>query len=167
MKEHDCYLANWAWLKGRNNQGGLATWHKIFQRSSSPHLNFCKAKSSLDGCDSMLHDDWLDIPWVVILHSFCFKPKMVSDKNTRRNILIIMFLCSLHKGIIAKGESSGYLLKMLILGQKAHPWETFKLCFYVGEVVSPSTPTFVYLSQDSHNEICNIYDKQMHLQPPF
>ena len=30
MKEHNYYIANSAWLKGRNNQGGLATWHKIF-----------------------------------------------------------------------------------------------------------------------------------------
>ena len=81
MKEHDCY---WAWFKGRDNQDELATWHKIFQRNPSPRLEFCKTKSSLYGCDSVLHDDWLDIPWVVILHSFCFKPEMVSDKNTRK-----------------------------------------------------------------------------------
>jgi hypothetical protein len=37
----------------------------------------------------------------------------------------------------------------------------------VGEVVSPPTPIFAYLSQDSHNEIYNIYDKYIHLQPPF
>ena len=61
MKENDCYLANLAWLKGRDPDE-LATWHKVFQRSSSPTLEFCKAKSSLYGCDSMLHDEWLDIP---------------------------------------------------------------------------------------------------------
>jgi hypothetical protein len=27
---------------------------------------------------SMLHDDWLDIPNIVILHSFYFEPIMVS-----------------------------------------------------------------------------------------
>ena len=118
MKENDCYLANWAWLKGRDNQDELATWHKIFQRSSSPTLEFCKAKSSLDGCDSMLHDDWLDIPWVIIVRPFCFKPRIVSDNNTRRNIFIIMFLCSFHKGITAEGENSYYLSKVLVLGQK-------------------------------------------------
>ena len=59
MKEHDGY---WAWFKGRDNQDELATWHKIFQRSLSPTLEFCKAESSLDDrtligeCDSMLHD---------------------------------------------------------------------------------------------------------------
>ena len=118
MKENDCYLANWAWLKGRDNQDELATWHKIFQRSSSPILEFCKAKSSLDGCDSMLHDDWLDIPCVVILLSFCFKPRMVSNKNTQRNIFTIILICLFHKGITAKGESSCYLPKVLVLGQK-------------------------------------------------
>ena len=66
----------------------------------------------------MLHDNCLDIPCVILLHSFCFKPRMVSGKNTRRNIFIIIFLCSFHKGIIAKGESSCYLPKVLVLGQK-------------------------------------------------
>ena len=162
-KKHDCY---WAWFKGRDNQDKLATWHKIFQRSPSSRLEFCKAKSSLDGCDSMLHDDWLHIPWVTILHSFCFKPRMVSDKNTRGNIFTIMFLCSLHKGIIAKSESSCYLPKVLALGQKLVLGKPSN-CTQVGEVVSPPTSTFVYLSQDLHNEICNIYDKYMHLQPLF
>jgi hypothetical protein len=77
----------------------------------------------------MLHDDWLDIACVVILRSFCFKPTMVSDKNTQRNILTIIFLCSFHKGIIAKGQNSCYLPKVLVLGQKARPWETFELHF--------------------------------------
>ena len=49
MNEYDCCLASWAWFKGRDNQDELATWHKIFQRSSSPTLEFCKAESSLDG----------------------------------------------------------------------------------------------------------------------
>ena len=66
----------------------------------------------------MLHDKWLDIPCVIILHSFCFKPKMVSDKNTQRNIFTIIFLCSLNKGIVAKDENLCYLPKVLVLGQK-------------------------------------------------
>ena len=69
-------------------------------------------------CDSMLHDDWLGMPCVFILHYFCFKPKMVSDKNTRRNILTIILLCSFHKGITERGESSCYPPKVLVLGQK-------------------------------------------------
>ena len=91
----------------------------MFLEKSIPSLNFA-TKSSLDDrtimceCDSMLHDDWLDIPSVFILHSFCFKPKMVSDKNTRRNIFIIIFLFSFHKDIIANGESSCYLPKVLV-----------------------------------------------------
>ena len=34
----------------------------FFDRSSSPGLEFCKAKSSLDRCDSILYGVWLDIP---------------------------------------------------------------------------------------------------------
>ena len=49
---------------------------------------------------------------------FFFKSRMVNDKNTWRNIFTIIFLFSFHKGIIAKGESSCYLLKVLVLGQK-------------------------------------------------
>ena len=66
----------------------------------------------------MLQDNGLDIHCVVILHSFYFKPKIVSDKNTQRNIFTIIFLLSSHKGITTKGESSGYLSKVLVLGQK-------------------------------------------------
>ena len=124
MKEHDCCLANLS-MASRQRQLKLATWHKIFQRSSSHSLEFCKAKSSLDGCDSMLHDGWLDIPGFVILHSFCFKPRMVSDKNTQRNIFTIIFLGLFHKGITTEGENSYYLSKVLALGQRAHPRETF------------------------------------------
>ena len=132
MKKHDCY---WAWFKGRDNQDELATWHKIFQRSPSPRLEFCKAKSSLDGCDSVLHDDWLDIPWVIIVHSFCFKPEMVSDRNTQRNIFTTMFLCLFHKGITTEGENSYYLLKVLSLGQKLILGKPSN-CTQVGEVIS-------------------------------
>ena len=117
-------------------------------------------------CDSMLHDNWFDIPCVVILHSFCFKPRMVSDKNTRRNIFTIIFLCSLHKGIIAKDGNSYYLPKVLVLGQKLVLGKPSN-CTQVGEVVSPPIPTSGYLSQDSHNKIYNIYDKHMNLQSPF
>ena len=113
MKEHDCC---WAWFKGKDNQDELATWHKIFQRSPSPRLEFCKVKSSLYGCDLVLHHDWLNIPWVIILHYFCFKLGMVSDKNTWRNIFTIMFVCLFHKGITTEGENSYYLPKVLVLG---------------------------------------------------
>ena len=87
-------------------------------------------------------------------------------KNARRNIFIIMFICSLHKGITAKSESSCYLLKVLVLGQKLVLGKPSN-CTQIGEVVFPPTSTFVYLSQDSHNEICNIYDKQCIYNHPF
>ena len=69
-------------------------------------------------CGSMLHDDWLDIPCVIILHSFRFKYEMVSDKNVWRNIFTTMFIYLFHKGITAEGENSYYLPKVLALGQK-------------------------------------------------
>ena len=116
----------------------------VFKGKSIPQLEFCKAKSSLDGCDSMLHDDWLDIPWVVILHSFCFKPGMVSDKNTQRNIFTIMFLGLFHKGITTEGKNSYYLPNVLVLGQELVLGKPSN-CTQVGEVVSPPTLTFVYL----------------------
>jgi hypothetical protein len=54
----------------------------------------------------MLHDDWLGIHDVVIAHLFCFKPGIVSDKNTRRNIFTTIFPYSIHKGITAEGANS-------------------------------------------------------------
>jgi hypothetical protein len=41
MKEHDCYLANCACLKGRDNQDNLVTWQEMFFGNSIPHLEFC------------------------------------------------------------------------------------------------------------------------------
>ena len=139
---------------------------RCFQGSLSPSLNFA-AKSSLDGCDSMLYDDSLDKPCVVILCSFCFKPEMVSDKNTRRNILTIIFICSFHKSITTKGENSCYLPKVLVLGQKAHPWETFELCFKLVKWFPLQHQSLCTYLKIQHNEIYNIYDKQTRLQPPF
>ena len=70
------------------------------------------------------------------------------------------------QGHYRKSESSCYLLKVLALGQKLVLGKPSNYT-QVGEVVFPPTSTFVYLSEDSHNDICNIYDKHMHLQPPF
>ena len=75
-----------------------------------------------------------------------------------------MFACSLHKGIIAKGESSCYLPKVLALGQKLVLGKPSN-CTQVGEVVYPPTSTFVYLSQDSHNEICNMINTCIYNHP--
>ena len=70
------------------------------------------------------------------------------------------------QGITAKSESSCYLSKVLALGQKLVLGKPSN-CTQVGEVLSPPTSTLLYLSQDSHNKICNIYVNFIHLQPPF
>ena len=115
----------------------------------------------------MLHDNWLNIPCVVILHSFCFKPGMVSDENTRRNIFTIIFLFSFHKGITAKGESSCCLLKVLVLGQKLILGKPSNCAFkLVKWFPLQHQPLGAYLKIHAI-EICNIYDKHMHLQLPF
>ena len=114
----------------------------------------------------MLHDNWLDIPCVVILHPFCFKPWMVSDKNTRRNIFTIIFLCSFHKSIIAKRWNSCYLPKVLVLGQKLILGKPSNCVKLVRWFPLQHQPLCTYLKIHPH-EICNIYDKYMHLQPPF
>jgi hypothetical protein len=72
---------------------------------------------------------------------------MVSDKNTQRNNFTIIFLCSFHKGIIPKDESSGYLTEVLVLGQNLVLGKP-SILPHVGEVASPPTPIFVYLPQD-------------------
>ena len=144
----------------------------MFLEKSIPSLNFA-TRSSLDDrtlmceCDSMLHDDWLDIYCVIILRSFCFKPAMVSGKNTWRNIFhnyISMLISQGHYSkrwkLMLSPESACFKTKCSSLGN-------LRIALQVGEVVSPLTPTFVFLSQDSHNEIYNIYDKHIHLQPPF
>ena len=114
----------------------------------------------------MLHDNWLDIPCINILHSFCFKPRMVSDKNTQRNIFTIIFLCLFHKGITTKGESSCCLPKVLVLGQKLILGKPSNCVKLVRWFPLQHQPLCTYLKIHA-NEIYNIYDKYMHLQLPF
>jgi hypothetical protein len=114
----------------------------------------------------MLHDKWLDIPCVIILHSFCFKPRIVSDKNIQRNISTIIFLFSFHKGITTKGESSCCLLKVLVLGQKLILGKPSNHAMLVRWFPLQHQPLGAYLNIHT-NEIYNIYDKHMHLQLSF
>ena len=167
MKEHDCYLANWAWLKGRGNQHGIS----FFREVHPPNMNFATQNQVWTiefshECGSMLYDDWLGIHCVVILYSFYFKPGMVSDKKYSRNIFTIIFLCSFHKGITAKDESSCYLPKVLVLGQKLVLGKPPN-AFLIGEVVPLQHQLLSAYLKIHANEIYNIYDKHMHLQPPF
>jgi hypothetical protein len=153
--------------------------HSLFLFSSFIHVEWvvssyakllkfvmCLASSSI-WIHPMTYLNWIES--FLALSSFViFVPSLewLVTENTQRNVLIIISLCSFYEDIIAEGESSSYLSKVLALGHKlvlAKPW----IVLQVGEVVSPPTPIFAYLSQDSHNEIYNIYDKYIHLQPPF
>ena len=87
-------------------------------------------------------------------------------KNAQRNIFTTMFLCLFHKGITAEGENS-LSSKSACFRTEARPWETLELCFKLVKWFSlQHQPLYTYLKIHA-NEICNIYDKHMHLQPPF
>jgi len=66
--------------------------------------------SSLDEFNSVLHDDWLDIPCTCLsfIWSSCSNPRKVSDKNTRRNIFTIIIICSIHQVMLQIIKSSCY-----------------------------------------------------------
>jgi hypothetical protein len=65
-------------------------------RKLSAKLEFCK-KSSLDGSNSMLHDDWLDIPYVC--HSFVLFALDLERLVARiPEGIFSQSLCSFHKG---------------------------------------------------------------------
>ena len=77
-----------------------------------------------------------------------------------------MFLCSFHKGITAEGENS-LSSKSACFRTEACPWETLELCFILVKWFPlQHQPLGAYLKIHA-NKICNIYDKHMHLQPPF
>jgi hypothetical protein len=69
-------------------------------------LNF--AKSRLDECDSMLYNDWLDIPMFVIPLIFCSKLGRVSDRNTQRNIFTLKLYAHFTRAAQQKGEHLCY-----------------------------------------------------------
>ena len=92
---------------------------------------------------------------------------MVSGKNIWRNIFTVIFLCSFHKGIIAKDENSCCLPKSACFRIEAHPWETFESRFsLVRWFPLQYQPLGAYLKFYA-NKIYSIYDKYMHLQPLF
>ena len=111
------------------------------------------------------------IGWTYLASSsfilFASNLEWLVTKNTRRNIFTTIFLCSLHRGIITKGESSCCLSKSACFRTEARPWETFESHFrLVRWFPLQHQPLGAYLKIHA-NEICNIYDKHMHLQPPF
>ena len=116
-----------------------------------------------------MHDNGLDIPFIVILHSFYFRPRMVSGKNTRRNIFTIILLCLFSQGYYNKRWKLMLSPESACFETKAHPWETFELCFKLVEWFPSNTNLCVPISRlmPTHNEICNIYDKHISLQPLF
>ena len=78
---------------------------------------------------------------IVILRSFCSRPKMVSDKNTRRNILTIIALCSLHRGIIEKDKLLCYFPQSACFRTKSSSLGNLRNVIQDGEVVSLTLPT--------------------------
>ena len=81
-------LASWAHHKGNNDQDNLATWHEMILRTPSPILEFCKMQNQAwmieFSCewDFMLHNAWLDIPYVFLLFI-----EMIRDKHTWRRLI--------------------------------------------------------------------------------
>ena len=131
-----------------NQQHGI----RFFREVHPPHLNFVGQNQvwmDVIQCCMMIGWTYLALSSFIL---FCFKPRMVSDKNNRRNIFTIIILVLFHKGITTEGKNSYYLPNVLVLGQELVLGKPSN-CTQVGEVVSPPTSTFVYLSQDSHNEI--------------
>ena len=164
MKEHNCY---WAWLKGRDNQDKLAIWHEIFFREAHPPgLIFARQSQvwmDVIQCCMMVGWTYLALSSFIL---FASNLEWLVTKIPKGIFSQLCFYVHFIKGITAKSESSCYLSKVLALGQNLVLGKSSN-CTQVGEVVSPLIPTSRYLSQDSHNEIYNIYDKRMHLQPPF
>ena len=114
------------------------------------------------------NDKWLNIPCVIILRSFCFKPRMVSDKNTRRNIFTIISMLN-SQGHYSKRCQLMLSPESACFGTNAHPWEPSNCALSWWSGIPSNTNLCVPISRfmPTHNEICNIYDIQTHLQPPF
>ena len=115
MKENDCYLANWAWLKGRDNQDELATCHEIFQRNPSPCLNLARQNQV-----------WMDVIQCCMMISWTY---LVLSSFVLFASNLKWLVTKIPEGIITKGESSCCLPESACFSTEAHPWETFKSCF--------------------------------------
>jgi hypothetical protein len=85
---------------------------------------------------SMLHDAWLDIPNVVILHSFCFEPVMVSVSVYKTG--------GLDKAL---KKSAWSLHALALVGHPARPVIALRCCVHIAAMhgcptalVLPSRP---------------------------
>ena len=114
----------------------------------------------------MLHDDWLDIPCVIILYSFCFKPGMVSEKIPKGIFSQLYFYSHFTRALQQKVKSLCCFLKVLVLGQKLILGKPSNRAKLVRWFPFQHQPLCTYLKIHA-NEICNIFYKHMHLQPPF
>jgi hypothetical protein len=115
----------------------------FFYESLSPKLEFCKNQDWMNVIECCMMIGWTYLVFV-IPSFFLLQPGRVSDKNTRRNISQLYLYARFARALQQEGEHSCYDLRVLVLGHKACPWETFKMCF--GEVVSLPTPTYEHLS---------------------
>jgi hypothetical protein len=93
----------------------------------------------LDGYDSILHNNWLDIPGVVIIHPFCSKPGMVSEKIPEGIFLQLYFYTHFKKG--KRRKTSLALGQKLVLGKPSNYVQ-------VSEVVSPPIPILRFTQRD-------------------
>ena len=169
MKEHGCYLANWACLKGRDNQNNLATWQEMFLEKSIPYLEFCRKNQvwmDVIQCCMMISWTYLALSSLIL---FASNLEWLVTKIPKGIFSQIYFYAHFTKASEQKSESSGYLSKVLVLGQELvlgkpsncvlNWWSGFPFNTNIRVPVSRFIP--------KHNEICNIYDKDMHLHPPF
>jgi hypothetical protein len=135
---------------------------RFFREVHPPHLNF-----------AWQNQIWMDviqccmiIGWTYLASSsfilFTSNLEWLVTKIPKEIFLQLYFYAHFTKDITTKrwkltlSPESACFRQKLILGKPSN-------CAQVGKVVSPSTLTFMYLSQDSHNEIYNIYNKYMHL----
>ena len=118
MKEHDCYLANWACLKGRDNQNNLATCQEMFLEKSIPQLEFCRKNQvwmDVIQCCMMIGWAYLALSSLIL---FASNLEWLVTKIPERIFSQLYFYAHFTRASQQKGESSCYLPKVLVLGQK-------------------------------------------------
>ena len=104
------------WLKGRDNQDKLATWQDFFREAHPPNLNFARQNKvwmDVIHCCMIIGWTYLALSSLILfaLDLECLVKKILEGIFSQ-----LYFYAHFTRASQQKGESSCYLLKVLVLG---------------------------------------------------
>ena len=117
----------------------------------------------------MLHDNWLDIPCIVIFHFFASNLEWLVTKIPKGIFSPLYFYSHFTRALQQKVKAHVIFRKCLFGGQKLvlEKPSNYALSWWIGFPSNTNLCVPISRFMPTHNEICNIYDKHTRLWLPF